>query len=75
MSRTYAKTFPGGSREPGRSTFTVTPGPFSVTTEAASSRLRGTDTRKNGTLFPSRAARRIGRKLEADGWTAQGGAA
>lgn len=73
MSRTYTKTFPNGNRAPSKSTFTVTPGRFSVTTTASNSRMRGSDTQTSRTLFPDRAAERIGRELEADGWTLQGG--
>lgn len=69
--RTYTKTFPGGNGKPGRSTFTVTTGRFSVATKASSTRLRGTDTLVRPALFPDRVARRIGRELEADGWTLQ----
>ena len=32
MSKTYTKTFPNGNRKPSESTFTVTPGRFSVAT-------------------------------------------
>ncbi len=74
MSRTYTKTFPNANGKPSKSTFTVTPGRFSVTTTAGNSRMRGSDTQVSRALFPDRAAGRIGRELEADGWTLQDGA-
>jgi len=69
MTSTYVKAFPRGKGAPAVSTFTVTPGRLSVATEARSTRLRGTDARTRRALFPGRAARRIGRELEAGGWT------
>ena len=73
--KTYTKTFPGGNRGPSKSTYTVTPGRFSVTTSASNSRLRGSSTQVQRALFPDRAAVRIARELEADGWTEQDGGA
>ena len=73
--KTYTKTFPGGNRGPSKSTFTVTPGRFSVTTSASNSRMRGAATHTSPALFPGLAARRRGRELEADGWTEQDGGA
>ena len=75
MNKTYTKTFPNGNGKPSKSTFTVTPGRFSVTTTASNSRMRGSDTQTQRALFPDRAAGRIGRELEADGWTLREGGA
>jgi len=73
MSKTYTKTFPNGNRKPSESTFTVTPGRFSVATKVSNTRLRGTSACVGPALFPARTAERIGLELEADGWTLQDG--
>jgi hypothetical protein len=71
MSATYTKTFTGAL--PSTSTFTVTTGRRSVTTTASNTRIPGSNTQKQRALSPARTAERLGRELEADGWTLQAG--